>query len=348
MPEGDMRASVKTRISADCLTVYPVEARLDVSSLCQLDCLLCPVAQRNGRPFVGRGVLPVADFIEFVDRNPRIRIIELGNSGEVFLNPDFPAILQYAHEKDVAIRIAEGANLNDASDEALEALVRYGVTVLRVAIDGATQETYRTYRVDGNLKKVLGNVQKINTYKKQYGSNRPQLILQFIPFGHNAHEIKKIAIMAQALGMDIHFKLNVYTGSLPARNQAELTELLGYHDMDSYFKKTGKTYMRDICLQLWRAPQVNWDGRLLGCSVNTSVNFAGYALGSAFAREINNGHIQYARKMLMGAAPPRDDIPCSVCDSYADYKKYNQWFTPEEIRAAMQRGDRQLSADYEF
>ena len=50
-------------------------------------------------------------------------MIEIGNSGEVFLNPDLPAILRYAHEKGVTIRIAEGANLNDAADEALEALV---------------------------------------------------------------------------------------------------------------------------------------------------------------------------------------------------------------------------------
>ena len=44
--------------------------------------------------------------------------------------------------------------------------------------------------------------------------------------------------------------------------------------------------------------------------------------------EINNEHIRYARKMLMGIAPPRDDIPCSVAIHYADYKKYNRWFTP--------------------
>ena len=203
MPECCMSIDSKERISPDCLTVNPVEARLDVSSLCQLDCLLCPVAQKKGRSFVGRGVLPVADFVEFVDHNPQIQMIEIGNSGEVFLNPDLPDILRYAHDKGVTIRIAEGANLNDAADEALEALVKYSVSVLRVAIDGATQETYRIYRVGGDLRKVLKNVQRINEYKKRYKSGLPRLILQFIPFGHNEHEIDKIACMARAFGMEI-------------------------------------------------------------------------------------------------------------------------------------------------
>jgi hypothetical protein len=332
-----MSIDSKERISPDCLTVNPVEARLDVSSLCQLNCLLCPAAQRKGRSFVGRGVLPVADFIEFVDSNPQIKMIEIGNSGEVFLNPDLPDILRYAHDKGVTIRIAEGANLNDAADEALESLVKYRVYVLRVAIDGATQETYRIYRVGGDLRKVLKNVQRINHYKKQYKSGLPRLVLQFIPFGHNEHEIDRMACMARAFGMEIEFKLNEFAGKLPLVNQSRLTELLGYSDRASYLEKTGDMYMRDICLQVWRAPQINWDGRLLGCSNNYSVHYAEQALGKAFVSEINNEPIRYARKMLMGIAPPRDDVPCTACDRFADYKKHNRWFTPQEIRNGMDR-----------
>lgn len=347
MSERSMSIDNKGRISADCLTVNPVEARLDVSSLCQLDCVCCPAAQRKGRSFVGRGFLPVTDFVEFVDCNPQIKIIEIGNSGEIFLNPDLPSILKYACEKGVIIRIAEGANLNDAADEALEALVKYGVSMLRVSLDGATQETYRIYRLGGDLKKALKNVQRINDYKREYKSKWPQMILQFIPFGHNEHEIKKIVVMARALGMDIYYKLNVFEKYHPLRDHSVLTEMIGYSDRDSYLKKTGEIYMRDICFQLWRAPQVNWDGRLLGCSGNASINYADYALGNAFLKEINNSHIKYARKMLMGIAPARADIPCIHCDLFADYQKYNRWFTPEEIRIAMDRQPPQRPVDNE-
>jgi MoaA/NifB/PqqE/SkfB family radical SAM enzyme len=337
MFEKNLNIQKNEIISADGLTVNPAEARLDVSSLCQLDCVLCPVARRNGRPFVGRGVMPLSDFAGFIDSNPQIRLIEIGNSGEVFLNPDLPAILKYAFDKGVIIRIAEGANLNDAEDEALEALVKYKVSFLRVSMDGATQETYRIYRVGGNIRNVLNNVQRINAFKKKYKSRLPRLILQFIPFGHNEHEIKKIAFMAQALDMEVFYKLNVFDGHLPLVNPETVNGLLGYSDKDSYLKKTGDIYMRDICLQLWRAPQVNWDGRLLGCSANTKVTYAANALGDAFIEAVNTEPIKYARKMLMGEAPPRDDIPCVGCDWFADYKKLNRWFSREEVKASMER-----------
>ncbi len=324
-------------ISADCLTINPLEARLDVSSLCQLNCVLCPASRGNGRSFLGRGNMPLGDFASFLDHNPRIRMIEIGNSGEVFLNPELSDILRYAYGKGVTIRIGEGANLNYAAEEALEALVKYRVSILRIAVDGATQETYQKYRVGGDLRKVLKNIEKINDYKKRLKSNFPRLILQFIPFGHNEHEIDKILFLAKALGTEMQFKLNVFDGMPPVTNHLRLTELIGYSDKDSYNEKTGEIYMQDICLQLWRAPQINWDGRLLGCSANTGVSYADCALGEAFSREINNEHIKYARKMLMGEAPPRDDIPCVACDTFHDYQRHNRWFTAKEITDSMNR-----------
>ena len=324
-------------ISADCLSVSPREARLDVSSLCQLECARCPVRQRKGRPFIGRGVMAVQEFSRFIEHNPQIRIIELGNSGEVFLNPDLPEMLRAAAEKGVATRIAEGVNLNDASDEALEALVKYRVLALRVAMDGVTQETYAKYRVGGELKKVLANVRRINAYKKKHASDRPRLILQFVAFGHNEHELDKAAVLARMMGMEMDIRLNTFPDAFPLRDPAGLTRRLGYCDKASYLEKTGKVYMREVCLQLWRAPQVNWDGRLLGCSNNVRVSYAGDALGGAFAGAVNSALIRYARRMLMGQAPARDDIPCAACESYADYRSHGLWFKPEELRAAMWR-----------
>jgi hypothetical protein len=324
-------------VSRNILTVSPREARLDVSSLCQLECVRCPVRQRGGRFFIGRGVMALGEFVRFVEKNPQIRVIELGNSGEVFLNPELPELLRWGAEKKLMIRIAEGVNLNDASEEMLEALVKYRVTMLRVAMDGVTQETYAKYRVGGMLKNVLANVQRINEFKKKHGSDLPRLILQFVPFAHNEHELGKVIVLARMMGMEVDFRLNTFPDTFPLRDPAALTRLLGYADKTSYLKKTGHVYMREVCLQFWRAPQVNWDGRLLGCSANTNVNFADYVLDDSFAREINNEPMRYVRRMLIGEAPPRDDMPCSGCKSYADLRRHGQWFRPDEIRAAMWR-----------
>jgi len=144
----------------------PASVRLEACTLCQLRCPLCPGARDETGTAIGLGYLPYKTFKAFIDNNPKINWVELASSGEVFMNPDLSKILKYAHANKVATTINEGANLNYADDEALEALVKYKSEVLRCAIDGVTQETYATYRIGGKLKNVINNIKKINAYKK--------------------------------------------------------------------------------------------------------------------------------------------------------------------------------------
>ena len=77
---------------------------------------------------------------------------------------------------------------------------------MTVSIDGATPETYKIYRRGGDFNKVISNIKTINKFKKQYHSESPRLIWQFIPFGHNEYEIDKAKKMAKKLSLQIMVK----------------------------------------------------------------------------------------------------------------------------------------------
>ena len=141
--------------------VLPSSIRIDACSLCQLRCTLCPRTSGETEAIIGNGRLKFDHFKCLIDRNPQIRKVELGNFGEVFLNPELPQILRYAFEQGVVTEIEEGVNLNDATEEALEALVKYQTARVRCAIDGVTQKTYQRYRAGGDLKKVIRNYRKL-------------------------------------------------------------------------------------------------------------------------------------------------------------------------------------------
>jgi len=49
---------------------------------------------------------------------------------------------------------------------------------------------------------------------------------------------------------------------------------------------------------------------------------------------INNGKIAYAREMLLGAKPARDDVPCTTCDIYLKMRKDDHWLERNPTRAA--------------
>lgn len=312
--------------------VNPTAVRIEACSLCQLRCPLCATARGENTAIVGRGYLKFNDFRRLLDQNSQIRRVELGNWGEVFLNKHLPKILECAHAKNVTTAIDEGVNLNDASEEALEALVRYQTEVVRCAIDGVTQETYSMYRVGGNLRKVLHNIQTINRFKERYRSEKPRLLFQFVVFGHNEHEMERAILLSRILKMETCLKLNFFPGALPVRNRERVRQLTGFADRVEYLEKEKKHYQRHECYNLWNSPQINWDGKLLGCNRNIWGAFAENVFESDLESCVNNEKMQYAREMLMGRRPLREDMPCLRCSIYRTLVEFDNWITEEEIR----------------
>lgn len=316
--------------------------RIEACSACQLRCPLCPNVRSETATTVGRGYLLFEHFQRLINLNPQIRRVELGNFGEVFLNKDIPRILEYAYTRHVTTTIDEGANLNHASKEALEALVKYQTAVVRCAIDGITQATYSQYRVGGDLKNVLRNIRKINRFKEQFQSSSPRLLFQFIVFGHNEHEIERAILLSRMLKMEIIFKLNFFPDAMPVYNRDRVRQFVDYADRREYLEKEGVHYKRHQCYELWLSPQINWDGKLLGCSRNMWGVFGSNVFESGLMDAVNDEKISYARGMLMGRLPAREDMPCMKCAVYQSMAQYDNWITEKELENAEARNAERL------
>ncbi|MSO49441.1 MAG: hypothetical protein EXQ49_05995 [Acidobacteria bacterium] len=217
---------------------------------------------------VGSGLLSLEAFTRLIDGSPWLKTIELSNYGEVFLNPDLLPMLRYAHERGVELRVENGANLNYASPDVLEGLVKYGVRAILCSIDGATQETYAQYRVRGKLDTVLSNISAINEHKRNYRSVVPELTWQFVAFGHNEHEIPAARALAAELGMNFVVKLSWDPDFSPITDEVSLRSAAGAASRREFKEERGVDYMESICHHLWDAPQINWDGKVLGCCRN--------------------------------------------------------------------------------
>jgi MoaA/NifB/PqqE/SkfB family radical SAM enzyme len=281
---------------------------MEASSICQLHCPACPTgSHRTKRGFIGVGYLRFEDFQRFVNHNSQIRNIDLSGLGELFLNPELGEILRYAYQKRVHLTAWTGVNLNDASEEILEDLARYRFRFITVALDGATDATYQIYRKGGNLSHVLRNIRRINEYKQKYRTNFPELVWQFILFGHNEHEIPKARAMANRLGMSFRTKLNL-DPKLVRKESG-----IGVATLQEYKLAKKKEYLP--CSELWNLPKINWDGRLLGCCCNRFGDF-GNVFESGFQTCLQSERYEYAKLMLLGEKPPRADVACTHCPAY--------------------------------
>jgi len=308
-------------------TVQPTAIRLEAASHCQLRCPSCPTTSGAIDPAIGRGFLRAEDFRVFLERNPRVREVELSNYGEIFLNPQLSEILRIGHERGITLTAQNGVNLNTVREGVLEDLVRYRMRVMTCSIDGATQESYARYRVRGSLATALGNIRALNALKRRYRSAFPLLRWQFVVFGHNEHEIAAARRLAAELNMDFSPKLNWDADFSPVRDRDLVLRETGLDAANraDYRRQFGADYAQGICGQLWHNPQINWDGKLLGCCRNFWGDFGANAFEVGLSEAVNNEPMRYARAMLTGAAPARDDIPCTTCEIYIGMKENGRW-----------------------
>ena len=133
--------------------------------------------------------------------------------------------------------------------------------------------------------------------------------------------------MASDLGMSFHPKLSWDPDFSPIKDSNFVKRETGLTATDrTEFKKiTGRNYAHAICHQLWEEPQINWDGRLMGCCWNYWSNFSGNVFVQGLLYCLNGEEMRYARAMLMNKKPFRDDLPCSTCDVYLEMSTEKRW-----------------------
>jgi hypothetical protein len=309
----------------------PTQIRLETSSFCNLRCPSCSTTIGEvHRQAVGGGFLRFENFRKLLDDNPRVKRIELSNYGEIFLNPTLLSMLELAHQRGVKLTAYNGVNLNKVRPEVLEGLVKYQFLALTCSIDGASEETYSIYRVRGKFANVIDNIRKINELKRRYRSPFPELTWKFIVFGHNEHELPVAREMARELGMKFLPAFNYDSNYSPVRDLEAVRAATG---TGAATKDEYEPYSESFCHQLWDDPQINWDGKVLGCCINLWGDFGGNAFRDGLRASLNTEQIVYAREMLLGHARPREDIPCTTCSEYRKMRKRGRWLDRSAGRA---------------
>ncbi len=308
------------------MRLKPSKIRLIASTICQLKCPSCKNALGIISDTLGSKTLSFNDFKCFVDSYPWITQIELGGCGELFLNPDMLAIMNYAHEKKISLTARAGTNLNTIERRTLEGLVKYQFNFLSCSIDGATNEVYQIYRRGGDFHQVISNIIEINKLKAQYATALPRLQWQFILFDHNRHQLLSAKLMALKLGMEFRVKIGWDDFSLvKSQEKGERSVGISAVNRDDYRQHYGKVYSAErVCSQMWVEPQINTDGRVFGCSINHWDDY-----GNAFNQDLieifNSEKMSYARSMLLRKVEERSDIPCVQCPLYREMKATACW-----------------------
>ena len=99
-------------------------------------------------------------------------------------------------------------------------------------------------------------------------------------------------------------------------------------DREELFNSEGEKNLQ-ICHQLWVSPQINWDGRLLGCCFVFTDDFGVNVFDIGLENAIKSENYKYAKKMLQGevGVPPNiKNLPCANCMKYKTMVETGQYF----------------------
>ena len=240
----------------------PVSISVEPTTSCNLSCPECPSGRKDfSRP---QGKISLEEFQNVIDQlKGHLMYLMLYFQGEPLLNPEFFDMVSYARRNKVYT--ATSTNGHYLDDDNAKQIVRSGLDRLIISLDGTDQDTYEQYRRGGDIQKVLSGIRNVVKWKKELRSSRPFLIIQFLVFKHNEHQIKDIKKLTKELGVRLELKTaQVY-------DHENDTLMIPENSKFSRYKRGGdgkwalKKPVRNRCSRMWDGAVITWDGRVVPC-----------------------------------------------------------------------------------
>lgn len=292
----------------------PYKAMVEVMRSCNLKCPLCPVGNEAARkyPRMSKDV-----YNHIIDQIfPFITFLKLYNYGEPLLHPHIADFVWYAKHKGIeTVEITTNGTVLRLNLE--YELIRSGLDIYRVSVDGTTQEEYQTYRVGGQLDDVYKNLRRMVAAKKELQSLTPIIEMQLIIMKHNESSLTAFREIAMEIGVDkIRCKtMNAYMSGEKSKATAldflpENASLSRYSKGDEL--KVKQEYMMNSCEWPWERLVINGNGEIVPCCYDYNGN---HILGSALSGSFQDWWNTKEREMFRNSIrkePQKIDM-CRSC-----------------------------------
>ncbi len=253
----------------------PVSISIEPTTACNLGCPECPSGLKKfTRPTGNLSLETNKQIIDAISKKGLY--VNFYFQGEPFIHPKFLDLVSYAESK--KLYTATSTNAHFLKDELAKKTVESGLDRLIISIDGITQDTYSSYRINGELNKVIEGTKNILRWKKELNSPTPHVIFQMLVVKPNEHEIAGAKKLASELGVDeIRFKTaQVY-------DYKNGNELIPTNEKYSRYQKNAdgtfsiKNKLVNQCWRMWQGCVFTWDGSIVPCCFDKD---AEYKLGN--------------------------------------------------------------------
>lgn len=273
----------------------PFSISIEPTTACNLGCPECPSGLKKfTRP---TGKLNIEMNRKIIDElKETLLYITYYFQGEPFLNKDFFEMLTYANAHN--IYTATSTNAHFLTEEACVKVIDSGLNKLIISLDGLDQKTYETYRIGGDVSKVLTGLDTLYKLKEKRGFG-PHIVVQFIVFKSNEHQLDLLNDLSKKYPKS-EFKIKA----------AQFYEFENGNDLmpsdekyARYKKVNGKfqiiNELQNSCWRMWSSCVFTWDGKLVPCCFDKDAHhIMGDLQLESFDAIWTNARLNQFRKMV--------------------------------------------------
>ena len=319
----------------------PVCLYLEVTNRCNLLCATCPRTYES--------LEPPADmswdlFSRIVGQVPDLARAVLHGVGEPMLVKSLPAMVRHLKERGVYVLFnTNGTALNQRNGRAL---IEAGLDELRVSLDAATRESFRTVRGVDVFDRILRNVRRFRDLQGRDSAASPRVSLWLTGLKETLAELPAFVRLAADMGVgEVYLQRLVFFDADPvglARPDQTLFERLGREEAEilaeaeAEARRLGLMFSASgaasepgisltsttrenpwsLCGRPWTLMYFTANGRALPCCIAPFAQhgYANYALGDATSESLdaiwNGARYQAFRTALQSDRPAR---PCGRC-----------------------------------
>jgi pyruvate-formate lyase-activating enzyme len=192
------------------LGATPIDLTIDMTTVCQLHCPHCATGFGSLRR--DKLVMKTAMYDTLLrGLGDGCFAISYFSNGEPILNRNLAPLLSRTRHQEIFSAISTNLSIK-MSEEKLTDIIKCGLGMIIVSLDGATPETYQQYRRGGDFDLVVDNMRRLISLKKKLRLTYPLIEWRFLRFKHNEHEEKQVRALAKAWRVDL---LEFWPGAAP-------------------------------------------------------------------------------------------------------------------------------------
>ena len=255
----------------------PPVINIEPTNLCNLACLHCPTG--SGKISRATGMIDISFFEKIVENIKKTAIaVQLYFQGEPFLHKNILDLIEIIKKNKIYLIISTNGHFFE-NEEFTERIVRLGPEKLIISLDGATEETYKVYRKNGDFSKVIKGIENLVRKREELRSRNPEIVIQFVVMKHNENEIGLIRDFVKSKKVD---KLELKSAQLYDWHERkdfmpEQSEFSRYEEEEREIKL--KSRRRRNCLRAWITAVITWEGELLPCCFDKNADYSYGKLG---------------------------------------------------------------------